>query len=608
MKSRSRRWVQYYDVSAEIGSFVESLETRIVLASTQMLVDVLVPPKFREGNAFAITAMEGIPGQVVKVQVVGDNNAIQYQFPVTQIDENGNTTLALRMPYVLTRGFTVDGRTLRVSTDTYTNDFRVTLNRGQRVSLSTDNVREGQSMTVTLKNGAAKSQVIIQIIRDNTEIVHGWDGVKTDSSGNGTYSVNIPAVLSRGQQVDNYGLRVISGGMVFDQKVTITAGVQVEIGAKSVREKSSVFPMNVHNAKPNAAVVVKWYLGTSQRGISKTFHVGRNGEGSFQVTTPSKLITNSAIYDVFRFKVSVSGQSTAVRFPMFVYKYTQPSPDSGESQFLTFAPLAIKWNAAPGVAFHTPAALGVKSFVPISRAENLDLGQKDPAMTIQNWMSHQLVLLCYGSGQRPGDNAGMDLAYQKMQGITGQSHVLRLFSGDNSVAPVQAALNAYEATLAAQRLIIENMERLANLRETIKSVVIVGYSWGGGMAKKLATWIAKTYQIEISGLMYVDAVRHGSIGRETNLPNPKPSSFVNVYQSLSWDFLVDSVALGNGHIPNYDLPVFDGEHIYGRYLEINTDAGGINRTNHTSIDDWAANGIAEFVNGVLNEWYGAHPS
>jgi hypothetical protein len=595
-------------VYAEVAMHVERLEVRQVLSNMQMAIDILVPPKFREGDVFAITAMTGIPGEMITVQVIGDNNAVQYQFPSSRIDGNGNATLALRMPYVLTSGFTVDGRTLRVTTDSYRNDLPVTLNSGQRVSLSTDNIREGQNITVTVKDSIAKSTVIMQLVQDNAEVVHEWAFAQTNSSGNGSYKIAIPSVVPPGHTSGSYGFRVISGGIVTDQKITIAAGVQVEVGATTVQENNSIFPVRVNGANPNVTVTLKWYWGLNQRGTSQSFRVGSTGAGSFQATTPTRLITNSATSDVFRLVVSVSGQSTPITFFMIVYKYSQPSPTLGSSQFLTFAPMSIHTNSARGIAFHTPAVFGVKSVLPISRVENLDLGQKDPATLIQDWMKHQLVLLCYGSGQHPGDNVGMDMAFERMRGITGEEHVLRLFSGDRSANPGQNPANALAASVDATRLIASKMSLLASLGQNIASVVIVGYSWGGGMAKDLANWIKRTYSsVEVSGLMYVDAVRHGLIGHELSLPRSRPSSFMNVYQDLEWD-LSDIVVLGSGRIPNYGLPLFNGSVLYGRYLDFDTDFGGVNRTSHVSIDEWAASPIAEFVDAVICGWFGKHPS
>lgn len=569
-------------------------------------IDILIPPKLREGDAFTVTAMDAIPGETINAQVIGNNDAIQYEFPITKIDSNGNATLALRMPYVLARGFTVDGRTLRVTTSGYTKDFHVTVNEGQRITLSADKIQEGKILTVTLKNGVRNSQVIFQLVRDNTEVVHEWGYMQTDSAGKGVYKLNIPTILSDGYQGSGYGLRVIHGGVVIDQKITITAGVRVELGAQNVRERISTFSMRVYNAASNTAVTLKWYAGITQRA-SQTFRTDGNGNGSFQVTTPTRLITNNANQDTFRLVVTVNGQPTTLTFMMLVYKYTQTSntsPDPGGSQSLTIALSATKTNSTPGVTYNTPTVLGIKNVMVIYRQEKPAVG-----------MDHQLVILCNGAGQHPGDNAGssnpydrpgMDLVYDKITGVTGNSHVMRLWSGDNF--PLRnAMISADEATSLAKKSITDTINILNGLGQRIDSVVLAGYSWGGGMAKELANWITKTYHIEISALIYVDAVNHGSVGHQTSLPEKKPTSLMNIYQNIYSD-IVDSVALGNGHIPDYNLPLCNGIDYYGRYLDADTDVYGFSMTDHTSIDNWAATGVAEFIDGVLNGWYGKHPS
>lgn len=580
-------------------------------------IDVLTPPNFREGDVFTATVMDATPGQATTVQVIGDNNASLYQFPSAQIDSNGNATFALRMPYVLSKGSTVDGSTLRVTTGSYTKDFRVTLREGQRVSISTDTIQEGENLTVTIRNGVGNSQIIIQLTHDNNEVVHEWGYMQTDGSGKGTYQLNIPTVLSGGSRVDSYGLRVIQGGVVTDQRIAITEGFRVELGARKVRETVSTFPMGIRNATPNASVTLKWYLDDSYRA-TQTFRTDGNGNGNFTVSTP-KLIKNSSNEDTFRVTVNVNGQSNTFTFRMLVLKYTQTSrtsPDPGGSQVQSVTSAPTRINSAPGVTFHTPTVLGVKSVVSIPKTENQVLGAEDPVVTIQDRMKHQLVILCYGSSEHPGDNAGalgfydrpgMDQVYEKIQGVTGLSHVMRLWSGN----PITVENSAEIAFSEAKNSIMERINLLTSLDQKINSVVLAGYSWGGGMSKRLANWITSTYQMEISGLVYVDAVKHGSTGHQTSLPNVKPSSFLNIYQNIR-SALVDNVALGNGHINNPGLAGFDGTAYYGRYrdFDVDTTVDGrkVNASNHVQIDNDEASVVAEFINGVLNGWYGAHRS
>ena len=596
----------------EKGTIVYTYATGVttdVSNSIPPTIDVLTPPNFREGDVFTVTVMNAVPGQLVRVAVIGDGNRVEYQFSSVNIDSNGNTTLALRMPYVLGNGITVDGRTIRVTTVDYAKDFHITFREGQRIGLSTDNVQEGKAITVTIRNGMANSQDIIQLTKDS-QVVHEWGYMQTDGSGNGRYVLIIPNVLSGSARVDAFGLRVIHGGVVTEKKITITEGFRVELGAKKVRETVSDFPMGIRNATPNATVTLWWYLDNDYRA-TQTFRTNGSGDGNFTVHTP-KLIKNSAGEDTFRIVVWVSGQSATFEFKMLVLKYAPSNhsvPDPGGSQSQTAAPAPKKINSAPGVTFNTPATNAVTNERPITKTENPTLAAEDPVITVQKRMEHQLVILCYGAGQRPGDanSPGMDQVYDSIQGVSGRSHVVRLWSGDKSLIPKENLISAEQATREAKQAISETLNLLRSLGQSINSVVLAGYSWGGGMALELANWITSTYHIEISGLVYIDAVVHGLISYQTQLPVVNPSSFLNVYESIHTP-LEHTYLEGSGHVNNSRLIKVNDNAAYGQYEELDTDAFGINVADHVNIDRKEKNLVSEFIDSVLYGWYGTHRS
>jgi len=608
------------------GTIVYTYATGVTTATPTPVatptIDVLTPPTFREGDVFSVTVMDATPGQSAGVTVVGDNNATQYSFPSTTIDVNGNATLALRMPYVLAKGYTVDGRTLRVTTGSYTQDFQVTVNEGLRVSLSTDNIQENSVITVNIRNGIGSSQVIVQLTHDNNEVKHEWGYLQTDGSGKGTYNLTIPTVLSGSYRVDGFGFRVITSGITTEQKITITEGLRVVVGASRTREYNT-FPMEVRNGPANTNVTLAWYLDASYR-TTQTFRTDGSGHGSFTVVTPHPLILNSATQDTFRLVATVNGRSFT--FSMLVYKYispSQPAPDPGSSQPQSAAPAANKTNTALGVVINTPAKVdGTKNVRAITPQENPTLAAKDPVVTVKDQSKHQLVILCYGSDQHPGDNAGssdlyarpgMDEVNDIITNSVAGGHIVRLWSGNKlpwpwSLEPLNKAKDTITATI----------DTLNGIGHTINSVVIAGYSWGGGMAKDLCDWINNTYNpqhnvhIQIAGLVYVDAVCQGDAVRETYLPQGV-SSFLNIYQSIlddSTDSAVGTVNLPS--IPNPGLPGYDGTGLgyYGRYREFDcdttVDGRKVNVTNHGKIDNYARYYVAEFITSVLNGWYWTH--
>ncbi|MDA1169371.1 MAG: hypothetical protein O3A36_03465 [bacterium] len=594
---------------------ITSVAPTIVLPS----MDVLTPPTFREGDVFTTTVMNGIPGWWAYVQIRGDGNVLLHQFPAKRVDVNGNATFALRMPYVLASGRLVDGYTLRVVSGSVATSFPITLHEGQRISLSTDNLQEGKGLTVGIKRGVGGSQVIIQLTKDNNQVVHEWSNLQTDGSGNGNFNLTIPTVLEGASRSDAFGLRVIHGGIVNDQRVVITEGFRVELGHEKTRE-GHTFPMGIRNAPENADVRFEWYLDGSKRATQK-FKTNGDGEGNFTVTTP-KVIKGGAQEDKFEIQVSVDGNLTLFVFGMLVKKQTGSS-DSGGSQVKTAGPTPNKVNSAPGVIYNTPAEQTKTNARLIKKEENTVLAPPEPELTIQERMKNQLVILCYGSDQRPGDNAGsgklaripgMDLVYGNILKVTGASHVMRLWSGDKNLdiklEPKQNRPGAPEAYSAAIKEITERMKLLNDLGQRIDSIVLAGYSWGGGMALRLANWAKSTYGVEISGLAYVDAVNHGLVGHETDLPDVRPSSILNIYQNIHPNPAdpAEIPVLTDGFIENPGLAGFDGTAYYGRYRDYDTDASGVDMTTHLTIDNRMANKVAEFINGVLNGWYGEHRS
>ncbi|HSX25161.1 MAG TPA: hypothetical protein VLG69_04315, partial [Candidatus Andersenbacteria bacterium] len=580
------------------------------------VIDVLTPPNCREGDVFTVTVINGPPSKLCDIGMLGDHDAVQYQFPSAYIDKNGNATLALRMPYVLDQGISMDGRDIRVKIGTFIKTFHVTLYAGQRIGISSPTVEEGKTLDVKITGGVAESEVTIQITDDNG-VAHEYGYMQTDGSGNGTYQIIIPQVLPKGSRIDGYGLRILHDGIVAERKITITEGFRIEVEAQKTREVSANFPLGIRNSTPDATVHVEWYLDDSHRA-SQTFHTDRNGDADIKVPTP-KLITNGADKDTFKMVVTVDGQSGEFEFNMLVLKDTHNAhgapDDPGDPQVRSTAPVPNRVNSAPGVKINIPASVGVTTQRPIEKSENVAFAAQDPVITVQDRMAHQLVILCYGSGQIYGEIdpnekntfyaiAGMDQVYSDINGFISSSHIVRLESGfPNSLHPMEVADSEFHLALTA---INSKIVHLKSIGEEVRSVIVAGYSWGGGMAKRIVDAIHQTYTtLEVAGVAYVDAVHHGSIGHETQLPHSPISSFLNIYQS-HFSVAEDGVTIGNGHVGNPGLVNVNGLAGYGQYQEIDTDTFAHSTTSHITIDNDESPIVAGFIKRVLNGWFWAH--
>lgn len=577
----------------------------------QPTVNVITPPTFREGDVFTITVAGGKPNSPVTAQVIGDNNSLQYPFEAATTDSNGNLVLPVRMPYILAAGYEEDGRTIRVSNSGATQDLYVKVHEGQRVGLSTDTWQEGGTITATIRNGVPESQVIFQILHDGT-VVHEWGFRETDSDGSGKFDLVVPAVLlGPSYRIDGFVFRTIHNGVITDKGVAITEGLRIVIGAENVRE-GGTFPVEVRNGPPNTSASFAWYLDDSYRTTQTGTATNGDGDADFRLTVP-KVILNSADSDAFRLVATIDGHD--FEFKLIVYK--QGEPTVGSFQDRSAAPAPDKKNSVPKAPSPASTDKGVNAQSLLDGETDPQFGI-DPASYLKELSTHQLVILCYGRGQEYGKVArdnnlpGMDAIYDDINPSIAADHILLLPSG--------TALGLKNsATSDGENAIANAIAKLAASGIRIDDVILVGYSWGGGMAKELGGWIEDTYsgQIEIAGLAYIDAVKHAAVGRETGIPK-NVKSLLNIYQSnLSETKLIDTTEkaflLGSGSIRNPGLPGFDGppEHYFGRYREYDVDKRPDGKTSerdtHYQIDNdkQVTGDVVNFIEAVISGWYTA---
>lgn len=630
--------------------FVASLEDGTIIAST--IVDVVngtgsepvfvsefepdiavtTPGTFREGDSFDVDLEDGVPDGSLYVQVIGDNEIVEYDFGSFTTDEYGEASLTLRMPLVLDQGIAQDGRTIRVFHGGYSEDFQVTLNEGVRFGLETDNLQEGDTVEAEIRNGVGESQVIFQIVHDDEMVVHEYGYMETDGSGYGEFELTIPAVLDPEYTVDNFTIRTIHAGLIIDKSVTIEDGLRMYLDAENVREGHTL-DVAVYNGTPSTSVSIDWWLDTTfVQSQSGSFSTDGSGTGEFEITVPD-VLQSMAESDFFTLKVTHDGNT----FELGITVYQTQTPDPGNSQVTglvngnnstsvaldSIVGLAQMYNLGMSIediyllidedfefdpAF--PQVLGyvANSILVQKPLDEVTLGDlldslvyedfddlfalsisDDPRHGLKERTAKQLVVLVHGMGGTNSDSkAGMNTVYNMIVGHVANGHVLRVESGDLQYGTVAAYENAWDQI------------ELAISSFGIESVIIAGHSWGGGMAYALAEDINDIYSgsVEISGLVYVDAVWPVSWSSVAGFPDDV-SSILNIYQSEN-DALVD---LADGvSILNPGLAGFDGTAYYGRYREFDVDGDGEN-TSHVDIDEDYASEVADFIVHVLDEWY-----
>jgi Alpha-2-macroglobulin family len=174
-KRRSRRFVSPF-----VGKLLlEVLEERQLLSgevgTITPLINLTTPTYFQEGNTFTVNVDNGTPDANFTVQVIGDNNTVQYAFPTGTTDDSGHASVQLQMPDVLGPNYTVDGRTISVTQGDTTQNFSVTVHAGLSVSLTTPpTFREGDPFTVNLNNGIPNTNFTVDVIGDNNTVQYSF--------------------------------------------------------------------------------------------------------------------------------------------------------------------------------------------------------------------------------------------------------------------------------------------------------------------------------------------------------------------------------------------------------------------------------------------------
>jgi len=125
----------------------------------------------------------------------------------------------------------------------------------------------------------------------------------------------------------------------------------------------------------------------------------------------------------------------------------------------------------------------------------------------------------------------------------------------------------------------------------LTNIILVGYSWGGGMVHKFSQWIAKNHgNITITGSAYVDAVTQGNLA--CGFPEPfipvNTCTMLNIYQSnvgIASDGTLNGMAMNN----NGSIPM------------IQIDCDGIQDSQtHSTIDNYAAPFVLRYISSLIS--------
>lgn len=292
----------------------------------------IVPPASNftipEGDNFTFEITEGIAFGTIELALVGDNEQVLWEFQPVELDAYGEGTLIYQMPGNVVDQ-EVDGRTLRLSHAGFTEDYLVPVREGLRVSFDDNAHAEGSTISPDVRNGIGESQIIWQLINQDTgEVEHEWGYETTDGSGvwGDDESLELPQVLPLDRLQDVYTLRMIHGGAVIDTDVLIKEGLRVVLGVQNVREGHSLEGIEVRNGPASTQITFQWWHDDTYTGLSFNRTTDGTGYGDFSETVPDLSFSDDS--DAFNLRATISGND----FQIPITVWAGITPDPGDPQ------------------------------------------------------------------------------------------------------------------------------------------------------------------------------------------------------------------------------------------------------------------------------------
>lgn len=192
------------------------------------------------------------------------------------------------------------------------------------------------------------------------------------------------------------------------------------------------------------------------------------------------------------------------------------------------------------------------------------------------------IIVIYGSNQFPGDtNAGFEKLVTNLR--VSYENVWPFSPGFNPSAGIAQFVpgpSPAEMQPEIQRFISSYIPN----NDQIKNIVLVGYSWGGGMVFDISQWLANSFpNIHLAASVYVDAINDDySMGAENRMPIGT-QSMLNIFQSQTniKDWYL------NGDLINENNGIQD-------LVQIDMDFGG-NFLTHDTIDNKTILFIFDFI-------------
>jgi hypothetical protein len=284
----------------------------------------------REGDFFTVGATAPFIAKPVNVTLEHDGQPI-YEYEL--LDVTGDSELRLVMPEVLLPGFAEDGYTLNIQQGTFTQRLALKVREGLRMTVDTDDVREGSQILFHVRNGIGNSEVIAELLKDGSVVQ--TQSFSTDGSGiiddaHGHFQLDAH-LLSYPEEVNGYKLRLSHAGKSVEKGVAIRNGLQVWTSSKNIREAHE-FTIGGRQAVGKTCVEVTVIVDDERKPVTDcNKQTTSEGDFSTKYTMPSGIVKGSADRNGATIEVRttnrVTGKLESFEFRVTVHKgHIEPDP------------------------------------------------------------------------------------------------------------------------------------------------------------------------------------------------------------------------------------------------------------------------------------------
>lgn len=448
-------------------------------------------------------------------------------------------------------------------------------------------VMEGDWVRAEVKNGVGFSAFTIDVLYDG-QTVYTHPFAETNIDGAASVLFQMPyKTLKDGHHEDGLVIQLNHADINFWYPFTLTQGLDVNVPSEI--KEDTFFTYEVLRSTGETAVKAGIVYDAGPDYEFPMQQTDGSGNASITVLMP-RLIQNGATRDGAEFWVET--RDVRWYFPFTIVKGDPLTTVKALPKKIT--------GQGGGTIYPAPVSAPPPSFASLEKADTTSANTSVPNLFERS--KNTLVIIIYGSNQVFDNGSGMDSVYRDLK--VDLQNVLRLESGINWIGLGTSVIPQWDnialATYANQMALNKNAIRtVLSARPEIRSVVLVGYSWGGTAAYDLSYWLKTDYPtMRIIGTGYVDAIYFPYAGPLTRT-HPLSESALNIYQGRFDTGLINGGPLDSGL---FSIQTVKFSSILGKYFQQDIDAWS-NVAKHTTIHNskFVITVLEHYVKTVINQ-------